>query len=240
MFQYFDIFSLKERPSMQIYKPGMGRRNHPTNTKASNAKDEDEDKYKVSEHDDKNNDGKQFKQDKNTGRQRDRNNRNYKGETNERYENKRSDRDNRNRGQGKEEKDYDKYKSEDNRKRPEGKPDHRNRPKDDLDSVRDSDAQKNSAKHEGKSYNRDRRNVGRNNNEGPSNDIHSSKEVKEPSDRNENSDKKDLVKLNPNAPSFSMSGDSTLTSTDPPKEKERSGKSYRSKRKEREQQRGEQ
>ena len=237
---------------MQIYKPGMGRLNSQPNSKSSNAKYDDDEKFKAGETEEQDKEEKPFKDGKNSGRQRDRNNRNYKGEIHEKADFKKHDREDRNRGQGKEAKDYDKYKSDDNRKRPEGKPERPNKSKYDPETAESSDAQKISAKSEGRSYNRDRdkRNTGRNFNERPHYEKSSSKDGKESSGKNDTSDKKDLTEpnnstLNAHANVYKpvqacTSNDNTPVSTDPPKEKERSGKSYRSKRKEREQQRNDQ
>merc|ERR1711997_84218 len=99
------------------------------------------------------------------------------------------------------------------------------------DTGRNSDAQKKSAKDDGRNHNRgkDRKNMGRNFSERPSSSTYPSKEGKESSGRNENSDKKDVAEPNNSTQNTSSANDSAHTSTDPPKEKERSGKSYRSK-----------
>jgi hypothetical protein len=225
----------------------MGRLNSQGIVKGNFPKS-DEEKYKSSEpeiakHQEEQN-SSNFKQ-TNRQKDRDRNNRNYKSDPTtdkpdykryEKHQNRsgtaENDRDRKSAGQEKEQKEHVKSSTqEDSRKRHEGKFDYKNRPKDDRDTVR-NDVQKGSIKSEGRNNSgKDRRDIGRYNDRPYPTNKYATKDDLSTSNKDGHTESIECT----NTPT-----DSVSTSIEPTKEKERSGKSYSSKRKERQQQKNEQ
>ena len=231
----------------------MGRLNSQANTKGGNTKYDEDERYKVSETDNTKyaDNDKHFKPDKFANKQKDRNNRSYKTDPindkpeykryNDRYarQNYRAeasdyDQDRRPSVHEKEYKEHSKplTKTEENRKRSDWKFDHKNKSKDEQDGARNNDAEKPSAKYEEKqgTSGKDRKELGRNYNNKPvTPNQQSSKKCEALPITAGNKDQKE-----------SMGTTETASPIGPTKEKERSGKSYSSKRRERQQQRNEQ
>ena len=234
----------------------MGRLNSQTNTKGGNTRYDEEERVrgpetettKYSDND------KRYKPDKFTNKQKDRNNRSYKSDSindkpdykryNDKYERQHYrtepsdyDQDGRSGVHGKEYKEQSKpsTKVEETRKRSDGKFDYKTKSKEGRDSARNDDAQKTSAKQEGRQYTsgKDRKDVGRNYNNKPlTPNQYSSKNCES-----------NAASTDGNIDGKDFTGTTTETasiSTGSTKEKERSGKSYSSKRRERQQQRNEQ
>merc|ERR1712150_62364 len=181
---------------------------------------------------------------------KDRNNRNYKSDAvidtvdykqhdkfqRQQYKSEARDNDSDRRfeGQMKEGKEaFKSSKTEENRKRSDGRFEYKNKAKDDRDVVRADNASKSGAKSEGRHYTsgKDRRDAGKNFSNRPyvANQESSKGQILPSNDSN------DQIKEDLN-----NAADTTSADVGPPKEKERSGKSYSSKRKERQQQRKEQ
>ena len=230
----------------------MGRLNYQATSKGNSSKYDHDEKNKASELEStKYSDDKQNKEEKYTNKPKDRNNRNYKSDAvidtvdykqhdkfqRQQYKSEARDNDSDRRfeGQMKEGKEaFKSSKTEENRKRSDGRFDYKNKAKDDRDVVRTDNASKSGAKSEGRHYTsgKDRRDAGKNFSNRPyvANQESSKEGQILPSNDSNDQIKEDL----------NNAADTTSADVGPPKEKERSGKSYSSKRKERQQQRKEQ
>ena len=221
----------------------MGRLNSHGNVKGNNTKHDEEEKYKPFEPENaKHQDERNSKPDKHSSKQKDRIPYDKKDKRfdirHEKYERHQgragieNDQDRRTNAQGKEPKEHIKSTTqEDNRKRHEGKFDYKHKPKDDRDTSR-NDVPKGSVKSEGRNNSgKDRREFGRYNDRPYSSNKNATKDDQSTSNNDRH---------NENIECMNTRTDSPSTSIEPTKEKERSGKSYSSKRRERQQQRNEQ
>ena len=231
----------------------MGRLNSQANTKGSSSRNDDEGREKDSETENTkySTNDKGLKSDKFTNKQKERNNRSYKSDPinnkpdfkrcNNKYDRQHYnpetsdyDQDGRSAPKGMQYKEYPKPidKIDENRKWQDGKLD-KLKSKDDRKSVRNDNAQKFTAKHEGRQYTsgKERKPEGRECSHKSFTTNQDSKKGETLSITDGYNDSKNLVKTTTETP---------YTSSGSIKEKERTGKSYSSKRRERQQQRSEQ
>ena len=237
---------LQERPALQIYKPGMRRLSSQTNSQGNSSRNDEEEKFKTSETKSMESpDEGAYKQERYSNKQKDRNNRSYrndqgnensgykrqdkyerhqKSKGSENYEHKGAD-------QGKKEHEYS-SKVEDRTKKTDFKPDYKQSHKERQSDTRNDDAQQRSAKYEGRQYGgKDKKDGGRG--------FHQqSLETKQSAPKEgETISSKEISNDNQISNRFESRTPSTVEDEAP---KGRSGKSYSSKRRERQQQRNEQ
>ena len=237
---------LQERPALQIYKPGMRRLSSQTNSQGNSSRNDEEEKFKTSETKSMESpDEGAYKQERYSNKQKDRNNRSYrndqgnensgykrqdkyerhqKSKGSENYEHKGAD-------QGKKEHGHS-SKVEDRIKKTDFKPDYKQSHKERQSDTRNDDAQQRSAKYEGRQYGgKDKKDGGRG--------FHQqSLESKQSAPKEgETIFSKEVSIDNEISTRFESRTPSTVEDEAP---KGRSGKSYSSKRRERQQQRNEQ
>ena len=239
------ILLLQERPALQIYKPGMRRLSSQTNSQGNSSRNEEEEKFKTSETKSMESpDEGSYKQER-YSKQKDRSNRGYRNDQgNENSGYKRQDKyerhqkskgsdnlEHRGADQGKKEHGYS-SKVEDRIKKTDFKPDYKQNHKERQSDTRNDDAQQRSAKYEGRHYG------GKDKKDGGRGSHHQSLETKQSAPKEGETIFSKEVSHNNQISNRIESRTPSAVEDEAPKG--RSGKSYSSKRRERQQQRNEQ
>ena len=240
------ILLLQERPALQIYKPGMRRHSSQTNPQGNSSRNDEEEKFKTSETKSMESpDEGSYKQERYSNKQKDRSNRGYRNDQgNENSGYKRQDKyerhqkskgsdnlEHRGADQGKKEHGYS-SRVDDRIKKTDFKPDYKQNHKERQADTRNDDAQHRSAKYEGRQYG------GKDKKDGGRGFHHQSLETKQSAHiEGETISSKEVSNDNQISNRFESGTPSAIEDEAP---KGRSGKSYSSKRRERQQQRNEQ